>query len=203
MGDCVGASPPQTPIWFIPPAPRGDKRPGDALPARPSLTRIRLHNIIPSGLCNNRQQRQLHASTKVTIQVIPTRSNVLPGGRLHNPDYVKKAPSVRCEGYPFELPGEAAAGKALPAGRDHPSLKPGAPHFARGYISVSASSGAQSAAPHHQHQYSTDRSPPGASAQFEQPAALIASLGVGPAPYIGSPAELASPCPAPFLRGRV
>ena len=28
-----------------------------------------------------------------------------------------------------------------------------------------------------------------------------AKLRVGPAPYIGSPAELASPCPAPFLQG--
>ena len=162
MGDCVGASPPQTPIWFIPPAPRGDERPGDGVPAPASVPRIRRHNIIPSGLCNNRQQRQLHASTKVIVQAIGTRPSVLPGGRLHNPDYVKKAPSEGCKGFPFELPGEAAAGKALPVGRDHPSLKPGAPHFARGNISVSASSRAQSAAPHHRHQYSTDSGPPGA-----------------------------------------
>ena len=203
MGDCVGASPPQTPIWFIPQAPRGDERPGDGVPVPASVPRIRRHNIIPSGLCNNRQQRQLHASTKVIIQAIGTRPSVLPGGRLHTPDYVKKAPSEGCEGFPFELPGEAAAGKALPVGRDHPSLKPGAPHFARGYISVGANSRAQSAAPHHRHQYSTDSSPPGASVQCGQPAALIASLGVGPAPKVVCPPRLATPPLAPFLQGRV
>ena len=41
MGDSVGQSPPQTPIWFIPPTPRGDNRPGDGVPARPSVPRIR------------------------------------------------------------------------------------------------------------------------------------------------------------------
>ena len=76
----------------------------------------------------------------------------LQGVRLHNPDYVKFAPSVGCGGPTFELPGEAAADKAPPGGRDHPSLNPGAPHFARGYISVSASSKAQSAAPWDRHQ---------------------------------------------------
>ena len=115
MGDCVGASPPQTPIWSVPPAPGGDERPGDGVPAPPPVPRIRRHNLIPSGLCNNRQIRQLHESTKVIVQALGTRYNVLPGGRLHNPDYVKKAPSEGCEGFPFDLPGEAAAGKVLAA----------------------------------------------------------------------------------------
>ena len=49
------------------------------------------------------------------IQEIGTRPDVLPGGRLHNPDYVKFAPSVQCGGPAFELPGEAAAGEGLAA----------------------------------------------------------------------------------------
>ena len=38
---------------------------------------------------------------------------------------------MSCGRLTFELPGEAASDKALPGGRDHPSLNPGAPHFAR------------------------------------------------------------------------
>ena len=39
--DCVGTSPPQTCACSSPTAPRGQKRPGAAVPARPSLPRIR------------------------------------------------------------------------------------------------------------------------------------------------------------------
>ena len=59
MGDSGRQSRPQTPIRFIPPAPRGDNRPGDGVPARPSVPRIRALNIIPSELCNSRRNRHL------------------------------------------------------------------------------------------------------------------------------------------------
>ena len=44
------------------------------------------------------------------------RKKALQGVRLHTPDYVKFAPAEQCEGFPFELPGEAAAGKQPPSG---------------------------------------------------------------------------------------
>ena len=44
------------------------------------------------------------------------RKKALQGVRLHNPDYVKFAPPVRCGGPTFELPGEAVAGVSPPQG---------------------------------------------------------------------------------------
>ena len=79
------------------------------------------------------------------------RKKALQGVRLHNPDYVKFAPSVRCGGPTFELPGEAAADKRPPSGTSRDPVRRGAAHFAQGYISVSAYSRAQSAVPWERH----------------------------------------------------
>ena len=54
----------------------------------------------------------------------------LQGVRLHNPDYVKFAPSVKCEGPTFELPGEAAADKRPPSRTSGLQARQGAAHFA-------------------------------------------------------------------------
>ena len=59
------------------------------------------------------------------------RKNGLQGVRLHNPDYVKFAPSVRCGGPSFELPGEAASDKQPPSGATRAPARRGAAHFAR------------------------------------------------------------------------
>ena len=69
---------------------------------------------------------------------LPTRT-VLQGVRLHNPDYVKYAPSASCECPTSELPGEAAAGEEFAQGGDHPSPPSLTPHFAR--VVSSAGSG--------------------------------------------------------------
>ena len=73
------AEPPQTPIWFIPPTPRGDNRPGDGVPARPSVPRIRALNIIPSELCNSRRHRQYPAPAESNINGSEARINGLQG----------------------------------------------------------------------------------------------------------------------------
>ena len=72
-------------------------------------------NIIPSGLCNSRRHRQCSASRESVKHTPGARRTVLQGVRLHNPDYVKYAPSVSCECPTSELPGEAAAGEGLAA----------------------------------------------------------------------------------------
>ena len=54
----------------------------------------------------------------------------LQGVRLHNPDYVKFAPSVGCKGPTFELPGEAAADKRPPSRTSGLQARQGAAHFA-------------------------------------------------------------------------
>ena len=174
------------------------------MPAPPSVPRIRNHNIIPSGLCNSRQMRQLPASTESVKHTPGPRRTVLQGVRLHTPDYVKFAPASRCEGPAFELPGEAASDKALPVGRDHPSLNPGAPHFARASRERRCQdSRAQSATPWDRHQDSEGSVSLGTSVLCEQSAALIASLGVGPEPKVVCRSEPATPPSSPFLQGRV
>ena len=55
----------------------------------------------------------------------------------------------------------------------------------------------------HRHQVAIDNSREEGQCCAWSLAERAAELRVGPAPYIGSPAELASPCPAPFLQGRV
>jgi hypothetical protein len=52
----------------IPPAPKGDNRPGGGVPARPSVPRIRALNIIPSELCNHLHQRRQPARKSVKVQ---------------------------------------------------------------------------------------------------------------------------------------
>ena len=97
-------------------APQGeDNHPGDKVPAPPSVPRIRNHNIIPSGLCNSRRHRHLSASKEEVCVGQKPAKTALQGVRLHNPDYVKFAPSVGCKGPTFELPGEAAADKRPPS----------------------------------------------------------------------------------------
>ena len=88
-------------------------------------------NIIPSGLCNSRQHRQCSASAASVKHTPGARRTGLQGVRLHNPDYVKYAPSVSCECPTSELPCEAAAGEEFAQGGDHPSPPSLTPHFAR------------------------------------------------------------------------
>ena len=127
----------------------------------------------------------------------------LQGVRLHNPDYVKFAPSVRCEGPTFELPGEAASDKRPPSGTSRDPVRRGAAHFAQGYISVSAYSRAQSAVPGERHLYSAVSDSLGTIVLCEESAALGASLGVGPAPKVVCRSKSATPPSSPFLQGRV
>ncbi len=62
---------------------------------------------------------------------------------------------------------------------------------------------AQSAAPWHRHQDAKVRLSLGTSVLCEESAALIASLGVGPAPKVVCRSESATPPSSPFLQGRV
>ena len=134
---------------------------------------------------------------------------------------------MRCEGPPFEFPGEAAADKRPPSRTSGLQARQGAAHFALPRISVS--------------EYSSSAPPAGGNAASDfrlearikgrryaraqsagtstviatpssvtrwQPqccarksAALGASLGVGPAPPVVCQAGPATPLPAPFLRG--
>ena len=77
--DSAALHPPQTPIRFIPPAPRGDNRPGGGVPARASVPRIRALNIIPSELCNSRRHRQYPAPAELNINGSEARRNGLQG----------------------------------------------------------------------------------------------------------------------------
>ena len=203
--DCVRLRLPQTLAGLSPLAPQGENNhPGEGVPVRASVPRIRRHNIIPSELCNSRRHRHLSASRESVKHTPGARRTVLQGVRLHNSDYVKEAPASRCEGPAFELPGEAASDKALPGGRDHPSLNPGAPHFARASKNRQCQdSRAQSAAPWDRHQDSKGSVSRGTSVQCEQSAALIASLGVGPEPKVVCRNKSATPPSSPFLQGRV
>ena len=47
----------------------------------------------------------------------------------HNSDYVKYAPSVSCESWCVELPGESVAGKQPPSGTSGLKARQGAAHF--------------------------------------------------------------------------
>ena len=112
-------------------APEGeDNHPGDGVPAPPSAPRIRNHNIIPSGLCNSRRHRHLSAQRVSVRKGQKPAKTALQGVRLHNPDYVKFAPSVGCKGPTFELPGEAAADKRPPSRTSGLQARQGAAHFA-------------------------------------------------------------------------
>ncbi len=134
---------------------------------------------------------------------------------------------MRCEGPPFEFPGEAAADKRPPSRTSGLQARQGAAHFALPRISVSGYSSsappaggtaasdfrlearikgrryarAQSAGT------STVIATPSSVTRWEpqccagKSAALGASLGVGPAPPVVCQAEPATPLPAPFLRG--
>ena len=212
---------------LIPPAPKGDNRPGGGVPARASVPRICNHNIIPSGLCNSRRQRQCPASRESVKHTPGARRTILQGVRLHNPDYVKFAPSVICKGRTPNLPGEAAADKRPPSRTSGLQARQGAAHFALLRISVS---GCSSSAPPAVGKAASDfrfearikgrwyataqsagtcnvsASPPSVTRWQPQccagrSAALGASLGVGPAPPVVWQNESATPLPAPFLRG--
>ena len=114
--DCDRTSRPQTLAGQSPPAPQGEhNHPGDQVPAPPSVPRIRNHNIIPSVLWNSRQHPHCHAFTASIFEGQKPAEKALPGVRFHNTDYVNCATEEVCEGPPFELPGEAAAGKGLAA----------------------------------------------------------------------------------------
>ena len=161
---------------------------------------IRELNIIPSGLCNSRRHRQCPASRVSVFHTPGPRSNVLQGVRLHNPDYVKFTPSVSCEPSTSELPGEAAAGKVLAAVAGlHPALcQPRTGQRNWGPAPPNSSTSVP-------FRISVINTPPASPAstrkKCEDPAALGASLGVGPAPKAVCQSESATPPLAPFLRG--
>ena len=126
----------------------------------------------------------------------------LQGVRLHNPDYVKFAPSKECEGFPFDLPGEAAAGEGLAAvaGPSPALCQPRTGQRNWGPVPPNSSTPVQVRISSINMQ---PASPASALVQCEDPAALIASLGVGPAPKVVCQSESATPPSSPFLRGRV
>ena len=128
--DCDRTSRPQTLAGLSPLAPQGENNhPGEGVPVRASLPRIRRHNIIPSELCNSRRHRQCPASRESVKHTPGARKTVLQGVRLHNSDYVKEAPASRCEGPTFELPGEAASDKQPPSRTSGLQARQGAAHF--------------------------------------------------------------------------
>ena len=78
--DCVRLRLPQTLAGQSPLAPQGENNhPGEGVPVRASLPRIRRHNIIPSELCNSRRHRQCHASRESVKHTPGARKNVLQG----------------------------------------------------------------------------------------------------------------------------
>ena len=131
----------------------------------------------------------------------PARTAV-QGVRLHNPDYVKFAPSKECEGFPFDLPGEAAAGEGLAAvaGPSPALCQPRTGQRNWGPVPPNSSTPVQV-------RISCISMQPASHAstivRCEVPAALGASLGVGPAPKVVCQSESATPPSSPFLRGRV
>ena len=142
-------------------------------------------------------------------------------------DYVKDAPSSRCEGPPFEFPGEAAADKRPPSRTSGLQARQGAAHFALPRISVGGYScsappaggkaasdfrlearikGRRYARAQSAGTSTVSATPPSVTRWQPQcctrkSAALGASLGVGPAPPVVCQAGPATPLPAPFLRG--
>ena len=126
----------------------------------------------------------------------------LQGVRLHNPDYVKFAPSKECESFPFDLPGEAAAGEGLAAvaGPSPALCQPRTGQRNWGPAPPNSSTPVQlriscinTRLP----------SPVSTRKESENPAALGASLGVGPVPKVVCQSESATPPSSPFLQGRV
>ena len=126
----------------------------------------------------------------------------LQGVRLHNPDYVKFAPSKECEGYPFDLPGEAAAGEGLAAvaGPSPALCQPRTGQSNWGPVPPNSSTPVQVRISSINTRLT---SPASTIVRCEVPAALGASLGVGPAPKVVCQSESATPPSSPFLRGRV
>ena len=125
----------------------------------------------------------------------------LQGVRLHNPDYVKFAPSEECEGFPFELPGEAAAGRGLAAvaGPSPALCQPRTGQWNWGPAPPHSSTPVQVRISSINMQ---PTSPASTMVRCENPAAVGASLGVGPAPKAVCQSESATPPLAPFLLGK-
>ena len=130
MGDCGGRGPPQTPIKFIPPAPRGDSRPGRSSQRSSPVKGIRGHNITTLKLYFKLRDAQCPAETSVSpppqnATKQPCRSNF-----KYNFGYVKSlrpAPAATVGGVRF--PGGVPAGKQPCQGGDHPSPQSRAAHF--------------------------------------------------------------------------
>ena len=130
----------------------------------------------------------------------PAKS-ALQGVRLHNPDYVKFAPSKECESIPFDLPGEAAAGEGLAAvaGPSPALCQPRTGQRNWGPAPPNSSTPVQVRISGINMQLT---SPASTLVQCENPAALGASLGVGPEPKVVCQNESATPPSSPFLRGK-
>ncbi len=115
MQDCDRASRPQTCILLSPRPPREMNARETEYQRHRQCPESAKINIIPSVLWNSRPHRHLSASPPSIFVGQKPAEKALPGVRFHNTDYVNCAPEEVCEGLPFELPGEAAAGKGLAA----------------------------------------------------------------------------------------
>lgn len=108
---------------------------------------------------------------------------------------------MQCKGPTFELPGEAAAGEGLAAVAGPP---PALCQPRTGQRNWGARGPNSSTPVQLRISVINTRpvSPASALVQCEDPAALGASLGVGPAPKAVCQSESATPPLAPFLRGK-
>ena len=75
--------------------------------------------------------RSVLRNNNLNFRGTEARPNVLPAAGEHNTDYVNCAPSEQCEGFPFELPGDAPPGNEPPSRTSGLQARRGAQHFAQ------------------------------------------------------------------------
>ena len=109
---------------------------------------------------------------------------------------------MQCGGPTFELPGEAAAGEGLAAvaGPSPALCQPRTGQRNWGPVPPNSSTPVQVRISGINIRLT---SPASTLVRCENPAALIASLGVGPAPKVVCQGKPATPPSSPFLQGRV
>ena len=130
MGDCGGRSPPQTPIKFIPPTPRGDSRPGRSSQRSSPVKGIRGHNITTLKLYFKLRDAQCPAETSVSPPPQNATKQPCRGNFKYNFGYVKSLrPAHAGTVGGARFPGGVPAGKQPCQGGDHPSPQSRAAHF--------------------------------------------------------------------------
>ena len=75
--------------------------------------------------------RSVLRNTDLNFRGTEARKNVQSAAGEHNTDYVNCAPSEQCEGYLFELPGDAPPGNEPPSRTSGLQARQGAQHFAQ------------------------------------------------------------------------